>query len=39
MGSDWNGKFDEFKDICNIEILDRTDNISTTDVVLKIKFL
>jgi glycerol-3-phosphate cytidylyltransferase len=37
MGSDWSGKFDEFNDICKIKILDRTENISTTEIVQKIK--
>jgi glycerol-3-phosphate cytidylyltransferase len=37
MGSDWSGKFDEFNDICEIKILDRTENISTTEIVQKIK--
>ena len=37
MGSDWSGKFDEFNDICKIKILDRTENISTTEIVEKIK--
>ncbi len=37
MGSDWLGKFDEFNDICEIKILERTENISTTEIVSKIK--
>lgn len=37
MGSDWLGKFDEFNDICEIKILERTENISTTEIVNKIK--
>lgn len=30
MGDDWEGKFDEFKDICDVIYLTRTENISTT---------
>jgi hypothetical protein len=36
MGSDWSGKFDEFNDICEVIILDRTKNISTTETIDKI---
>jgi glycerol-3-phosphate cytidylyltransferase len=36
MGSDWSGKFDEFNDICEIKILERTENISTTETIKKI---
>lgn len=32
MGDDWKGKFDEFSDICRVEYLERTPNISTTQV-------
>ena len=32
MGSDWEGKFDDLKDICEIIYLPRTDNISTTEI-------
>lgn len=32
MGSDWVGKFDELSDICEVVYLDRTENISTTDI-------
>jgi len=32
MGNDWEGKFDELKDICNVIYLPRTDGISTTDI-------
>lgn len=32
MGNDWEGKFDEFKDICEVIYLPRTENISTTDI-------
>lgn len=30
MGDDWEGKFDEFKDICQVVYLKRTPNISST---------
>ncbi|TMN92331.1 glycerol-3-phosphate cytidylyltransferase [Pseudoalteromonas phenolica] len=32
MGSDWAGKFDELKDLCEVVYLDRTEDISTTDI-------
>ena len=37
MGDDWKGKFDEFKDICEVVYLPRTPSISTTEVVEVIK--
>jgi len=37
MGDDWKGKFDEFRDICQVEYLPRTPSISTTVVIEKIK--
>ena len=33
MGNDWEGKFDEFKDICEVVYLTRTPSISTTGVI------
>lgn len=33
MGNDWEGKFDEFKDICNVHYLERTPSISTTSII------
>ena len=39
MGCDWTGKFDEFKDICDVIYLPRTPNISTTEIIDKIKKL
>jgi glycerol-3-phosphate cytidylyltransferase len=39
MGDDWAGKFDEFKDICQVEYLPRTPSISTTAVIEKIRIL
>lgn len=32
MGSDWQGKFDELKDICEVIYLPRTEYISSTEV-------
>lgn len=32
MGDDWRGKFDELNSLCEVVYLDRTENISTTDV-------
>lgn len=37
MGDDWEGKFDEFKDICQVFYLPRTPSISTTEIVEIIK--
>lgn len=37
MGDDWFGKFDEFKDICDVFYLPRTIGVSTTNVIAKIK--
>lgn len=33
MGDDWAGKFDEFKDICEVVYLARTPAISTTAII------
>lgn len=32
IGDDWAGKFDELKDICDVQYLSRTDGISTTEL-------
>lgn len=32
MGDDWAGKFDHFRDICEVVYLPRTEGISTTDL-------
>lgn len=32
MGDDWKGKFDCFRDLCSVVYLERTPNISTTQV-------
>lgn len=37
MGNDWEGRFDEFKDICEVKYLPRTDDISTTDIIQDIR--
>ncbi|CAD5256304.1 Glycerol-3-phosphate cytidylyltransferase [Alteromonas sp. 38] len=37
MGDDWHGKFDEFKDICDVVYLPRTPSISTTEIIEIIK--
>ena len=39
MGNDWEGKFDEFNDICQVIYLERTPSISTTHLVETIKQL
>ena len=33
MGDDWAGKFDEFKDICEVVYLERTPSVSTTQII------
>lgn len=33
MGDDWKGRFDEFKDICEVVYLPRTPSISTTELI------
>ena len=33
MGDDWKGRFDEFKDICEVIYLPRTPSISTTEII------
>lgn len=37
MGDDWAGKFDEFNHICEVQYLPRTPNISTTELIERIK--
>src|SRR6476469_7098276 len=36
MGDDWSGRFDEFRDICEVVYLPRTPAISTTALIEKI---
>lgn len=33
MGDDWQGRFDEFKDICEVTYLPRTPSVSTTEII------
>lgn len=37
MGNDWEGKFDDLSDICKVIYLPRTEDVSTTEVISKIK--
>lgn len=37
MGDDWKGRFDEFKTLCDVVYLPRTDGISTTQTIDVIK--
>jgi choline-phosphate cytidylyltransferase len=37
MGDDWQGKFDEFRDLCEVVYLPRSPAISTTEVIEKIR--
>lgn len=37
MGDDWVGKFDEFRDLCDVVYFERTPVISTTAVIEKIR--
>ena len=37
IGDDWKGKFDNMRSICKVIYLNRTENISTTDIISIIK--
>lgn len=37
MGNDWEGRFDEFKDICEVKYFPRTPSISTTEIIEVVK--
>jgi glycerol-3-phosphate cytidylyltransferase len=37
MGDDWAGRFDEFRDVCRVEYLERTPSISTTALIETIR--
>ena len=37
MGDDWEGKFDELKDLCQVVYLERTPEISTTQIKEELK--
>jgi glycerol-3-phosphate cytidylyltransferase len=39
MGDDWAGKFDDYKNICEIIYLERTPSISTTEIIEIVKSL
>lgn len=39
MGDDWKGRFDEFKDICEVKYFPRTQDISTTDIIKTVKLM
>jgi len=36
MGDDWKGRFDEFKNLCQVVYFERTPAISTTEIIEKI---
>jgi glycerol-3-phosphate cytidylyltransferase len=33
MGDDWKGKFDHYKDLCEVIYLPRTEGVSTSDII------
>lgn len=37
MGSDWEGRFDELKNLCEVVYVPRTEGISTTELIQDIK--
>lgn len=37
MGDDWDGKFDEFQDVCKVVYLPRTKDISTTEILKTVR--
>lgn len=37
MGDDWAGKFDRWKDLCEVVYLPRTAEVSTTDIIQSIR--
>lgn len=37
IGDDWKGKFDHINSLCKVVYLNRTENISTTDIISNIK--
>lgn len=37
MGNDWAGRFDDFRDICEVVYLPRTPSISTTAVIERVR--
>ena len=36
MGEDWRGVFDNYKDICTVQYFERTDSISTTEIIERV---
>jgi len=39
MGNDWEGRFDEFKSLCEVVYLSRTPSVSTTEIIEQIVYL
>ncbi len=37
IGDDWKGKFDDMNSVCKVIYINRTENISTTDIISNIK--
>ena len=37
MGHDWDGRFDEFRSLCEVVYLPRTQGVSTTDIINQVK--
>lgn len=37
MGNDWEGRFDEFKNICEVKYFPRTPSVSTTEIIEVVK--
>lgn len=37
MGSDWEGKFDCYRELCEVIYLERTPSLSTTEIIEKIR--
>jgi len=37
MGNDWEGKFDQFKSLCEVVYLPRTPSVSTTEIIEVVK--
>ena len=39
IGDDWKGKFDDINDVCKVIYLNRTENISTSELIHDIQYL
>jgi len=39
MGDDWQGRFDNFSDLCEVVYLPRTPSVSTTEIIEKIQLI